>query len=129
MLLTSCIHCPAGELITRVREAIYKLHQPDVVHLKNHLVLDRNLPRAQVELLFTRRGGRYLWSHTAVRRSTRQPCEIKAALEETRQWLLQVASGDPSFLEDQVSSVFSSLAALVDRGELTGALQQVDRCS
>lgn len=93
------------------------------MHLKNHLVIDRQLPRAKVELLCSARGGRYLWSHTAVRRSTREPHDIKAALEQTKEWLLQVASGDPSFLEDQVDSVFSSLAALVDRGELTGALQ------
>ena len=106
-----------------MREAIFQLHQPDVVYLKNHLVHDEKMPRPQVDQLCSRRGGRYLWSHTAVRRSTREAGKIKEALVETKEWLLRVAHGDPSFLEDQVESVFSSLAAVVDRGELTGTLQ------
>jgi hypothetical protein len=93
-----------------------------VVHLKNNLVHDRKMPRPKTELLCSQRGGRYLWSHTAVRRSTREAGKIKESLEQTKAWLLKAADGDSSFLADQVGSVFGSLAALVDRGELTGAL-------
>ena len=106
-----------------MRAALYQLHQPDVVHLRNHLVHDRQMPRLTVDLHGSQRLGRYLWSHNAVRRSMREADKIKEALVETKEWLLRVAHGDPSFLEDQVESVFSSLAAVVDRGELTGVLR------